>query len=446
MGGSSNDVAWALTIDAGRNTYVTGYYQNTADFDPGPAVTNLISKGSTDIFLAKYDLNCNYLFAKSMGGISGESSLSISLDNLQNVLIGGYFFAVCDFDPGIGIQNLQSLNGQEIFFAKYNQCPLVPSTINNNQTQTIAGTTTFTNGCGLIARLTPNGSNPVSGSVVSKVFINANPLGISGTFYLNRHFEIAPSTNANTATGRVTLFLTQAEFNTLNSYLITNFLPTGPTDSAGMRNIRIIKYSGISSDGSGLPATYSGTPEFLNPDDSNVVWIPAYNRWEISIDVTSFSGFFISNVQNANYCPGSNIILTCNISGTTYQWQLDSGSGFTNLTEGGNYNGVNTNSLTISNTPGNFYNYKYRCVVDGTLTSQVISIKALATWLGSVSTVWENPSNWGCNIVPDANSDVFVGSSLLNPVINNNTTIRALTVADGAIVSVSTGVILTILK
>ncbi len=48
---------------------------------------------------------------------------------------------------------------------------------------------------------------------------------------------------------------------------------------------------------------------------------------------------------------------------TSYQWQVDEGSGFNSLSNGPNYSGVTTNTLTVDNTPATFDNYQFRCLV-----------------------------------------------------------------------------------
>lgn len=48
---------------------------------------------------------------------------------------------------------------------------------------------------------------------------------------------------------------------------------------------------------------------------------------------------------------------------TAYKWQVDEGSGFYDITNGGNYSGATSNTLTISNTPATFDNYNFRCLV-----------------------------------------------------------------------------------
>ncbi len=46
-----------------------------------------------------------------------------------------------------------------------------------------------------------------------------------------------------------------------------------------------------------------------------------------------------------------------------YQWQVNTGSGFTNISNGGVYSGATTASLTLSNTPTSMNGYKYRVIV-----------------------------------------------------------------------------------
>jgi hypothetical protein len=45
VGGPSIDEALGLTIDAGGDLYVTGYFRSTVDFDPSVGVANVTSNG-----------------------------------------------------------------------------------------------------------------------------------------------------------------------------------------------------------------------------------------------------------------------------------------------------------------------------------------------------------------------------------------------------------------
>ncbi|HLP51141.1 MAG TPA: T9SS type A sorting domain-containing protein [Chitinophagales bacterium] len=48
---------------------------------------------------------------------------------------------------------------------------------------------------------------------------------------------------------------------------------------------------------------------------------------------------------------------------STYQWELNTGTGFAGLSNAGPYSGVFTSTLTVSNVNSNFNNYTFRCVV-----------------------------------------------------------------------------------
>ncbi len=74
-------------------------------------------------------------------------------------------------------------------------------------------------------------------------------------------------------------------------------------------------------------------------------------------------------------CPGGSATFTAAAVGTaiTYQWQVNSGSGFHNVTDGGNYSGTKTPVLTISNLGLSMNGHLVRVVVSGTCQPPVTS-------------------------------------------------------------------------
>jgi len=118
IGGTSTIFLNDLAIDASGNIYITGKFSGVLDIDPGPGVVNLVSS-SSNIYIAKYDFEVNYVYGKSLGGLSDDEGLSIELDNNNNLYLTGSFADVVDFDPGPGNAILVSAGQQDIFFAKY---------------------------------------------------------------------------------------------------------------------------------------------------------------------------------------------------------------------------------------------------------------------------------------------------------------------------------------
>jgi hypothetical protein len=118
FGGVNEDFAYAIALDAYGNAYGSGYYSETADFDPGPAVSNLTSAGSYDIFILKVDASGNYVWAKSMGGPSEDVAFAITLDASANIYLAGHFCETADFDPGPGTFAMSSAGSYDIFSAK----------------------------------------------------------------------------------------------------------------------------------------------------------------------------------------------------------------------------------------------------------------------------------------------------------------------------------------
>ncbi|MDI9341271.1 MAG: SBBP repeat-containing protein [Sediminibacterium sp.] len=120
MGGTSLDNGLSVAVDASGNVYTTGYFQGTADFDPGPGVVNLTAFGSTDIFVSKLDNNGNLVWAKQLGGSGGDVGRSIKVDGSGNTYITGQFSGTADFDPSTGTVNLTSSGLNDIFVCKLN--------------------------------------------------------------------------------------------------------------------------------------------------------------------------------------------------------------------------------------------------------------------------------------------------------------------------------------
>lgn len=117
FGGSSFDVPFSIATDNANNIFITGIFNDTVDFDPGPGVYNLISHNADRAFICKLDPFGNFLWAKDWGNTANAYSYDLKLDNSGNVLTTGYFMGTVDFDPGPGVYNLTA-NSANVFISK----------------------------------------------------------------------------------------------------------------------------------------------------------------------------------------------------------------------------------------------------------------------------------------------------------------------------------------
>lgn len=142
----------------------------------------------------------------------------------------------------------------------------------------------------LVATVTGDGTpTSIDGATTASVWIEET----DPADFVRRHYEITPDDNAENATGRITLYFTQEDFDAFN--LANPSAQPLPSESNDFTTEYIIieKRSGVSSDGSGSPSSYPGSPENIVPYQENIYWNEDELRWEIKFDVTGFSGFFL---------------------------------------------------------------------------------------------------------------------------------------------------------
>ena len=119
-GGSLEEAGVSLTVDHLNNTYVLGNYSGTVDFNPGAENLNLSSKGSTDVFIQKFDDEGKLLWARSIGGSGAENASGICADSKGDIYVIGDFEDTVDFDPGPAEYDLISNGNTDVFVLKLN--------------------------------------------------------------------------------------------------------------------------------------------------------------------------------------------------------------------------------------------------------------------------------------------------------------------------------------
>ncbi|MBP7553795.1 MAG: choice-of-anchor D domain-containing protein [Spirochaetes bacterium] len=120
IGGVSSDYGYSITVDNLNNIYVTGYFKETVDFDPGAGIDNKTSAGNADIYITKINSDGSYGWTKTMGGLSSEYGNSITVDSSHNIYVTGYFEGTADFNPAVEVDNKTSVGGADIYITKIN--------------------------------------------------------------------------------------------------------------------------------------------------------------------------------------------------------------------------------------------------------------------------------------------------------------------------------------
>ncbi|WP_143828644.1 choice-of-anchor Q domain-containing protein [Dyadobacter fermentans] len=146
--------------------------------------------------------------------------------------------------------------------------------------------------CRLVARLEPTGNTPLSGSVTGRVDVDAEVAFHNGSPYVQRHYLFNGPAGG---TARMTLYFTQNEFDRFSQTLPSGPLPANAADEANKGNLRVFQYTGTTGS---KPEDFDGAPSVIDPDDGNIRWDEAKQRWEVTFLVNGFSGFFIGSVAS----------------------------------------------------------------------------------------------------------------------------------------------------
>ncbi len=118
IGGTGADGGNGIVLDSSNNIYLTGYFNDTVDFDPGAGTTNLTSNGSGDVFVLKLNSSGVFMWVKSAGTVNNDYGAAIAIDADDNVHVSGYFIGIGDFDPGAGTTNISAGSSEGVFIQK----------------------------------------------------------------------------------------------------------------------------------------------------------------------------------------------------------------------------------------------------------------------------------------------------------------------------------------
>ncbi len=107
-----------IAVDDTGNVYISGRFENTVDFDPGPGIHSLTSNGDYDFFVLKLDTHGDFVWAKSIGETGRDRCRNMAIDHAGNLYLTGSFQGTVDFDPGAGTSSLIANSFYDCFILK----------------------------------------------------------------------------------------------------------------------------------------------------------------------------------------------------------------------------------------------------------------------------------------------------------------------------------------
>jgi gliding motility-associated-like protein len=147
MGSTGSDFARYMAMDNGSNAYIIGAFNNTIVFPGSGAVASrsLISAGSRDIYLAKFDCSRSLVWKNRIGSSGNECGnfvyLSVKYDRGNYVYITGSFSGTATLTTTSGVNaTLVSAGGTDIFLAKYDTSGVLQWAIRSGGTANDEGT------------------------------------------------------------------------------------------------------------------------------------------------------------------------------------------------------------------------------------------------------------------------------------------------------------------
>jgi hypothetical protein len=169
IGSTGYDNSNCLVLDSWNNVYTCGNFEGTVDFNPSADTFNITVAGETDVYISKSDSNGNFIWAKSLGGISWDISRAIDLDVNENIYTAGIFYGTTDFDPDSTVFNLTSLTQIGIFIQKMRKCTPDTAVMQNGATLSseIPGAAYQWIDC-------DNGNSPISGATGQSFTASSN--------------------------------------------------------------------------------------------------------------------------------------------------------------------------------------------------------------------------------------------------------------------------------
>lgn len=113
---------YKILANESKGVFITGVFQTTTDFDPGPAMYPVTPKDTIpyigDLYFLKLDEKGDFQWVQTFGGYGWDVGTALDKDKAGNIYLAGSFSDTVDFDAGPGVSNLIAQSDLEGFVLK----------------------------------------------------------------------------------------------------------------------------------------------------------------------------------------------------------------------------------------------------------------------------------------------------------------------------------------
>jgi len=394
---SSSLILSIMNTDSNGNTYIIGRFIGTVDFDPSANTANLTSNNGTtfDVFMAKYDSNGNYMWAKQLSGSFFAGAKRMLFDTSGNFYFTGRLSGSTpiDFDPSPTSGLYAPVASIEVFFAKYSPSGdfiwvngiigLDSGSAMNETHFDLKGNSLYLSGvflgsfkfspttndvvtsngalAGFVAKYDLNGNYQFGAAVDNGTEISTNAVqnvvaDDDNNFYLfaslsgSADFDLLPNTTS-------TITSPSSEGNSITSFIVSKYAPTGSLlwakslDQSSMdtgisqntvhsyvhNNELILSFPYFGAPNSGIDLDPSSTTNivYTNSSSANLI-IAKYNTTTGNlIWGNKIEGAYNATLNSTNFDSNASLLLSGSFTGTA---DFNLSSGVQNITSASPYN------------------------------------------------------------------------------------------------------------
>jgi hypothetical protein len=119
VGGAYYDAFSSVTVDAGGNVVVVGHFAGTTTGLTSPAANLIANSGNSDAFVVKYSPTGQSQWAQRVGGVSGDSFKSVTVDAAGNIVAAGSFAGTTTGLTSPAANLISNTSNSDAFVVKY---------------------------------------------------------------------------------------------------------------------------------------------------------------------------------------------------------------------------------------------------------------------------------------------------------------------------------------